>query len=164
MIRPATPTDLPAIKSLFDDAFKPSVYESRLAERVFSGPIPYHCWVSEEDNHILACILYTPALKDALPIGYHLAPVAVRPDCQDKGYGSHLIETTLQLDPIRNAPVFVLGDPHFYERFGFAATPNPSCPYDPGNDYFRALRWTHTEDKFSIGYADAFKDAEDAAS
>ena len=51
-----------------------------------------------------------------------LAPVAVRPDRQDQGIGSALIERGLTiLQEAGTDIVFVLGHPSYYPRFGFEA-------------------------------------------
>jgi len=51
-----------------------------------------------------------------------LAPLAVHPDWQRQDLGSQLIRTGLQRLQARGvALVFVLGNPHYYGRYGFAA-------------------------------------------
>jgi putative acetyltransferase len=90
------------------------------------------------------------------------APLAVHPDFQRRGIGTDLIRATLSLPPISTAPVFVLGDPAYYERFGFAPVTTAICPYNPSNEYFRALRWNEAAEPFSIGYCSAFQAAEQA--
>jgi putative acetyltransferase len=51
-----------------------------------------------------------------------LAPVAVLPEFQRRGIGSTLVRHGLETCRSRGqAIVIVLGDPHFYARFGFSA-------------------------------------------
>lgn len=151
---------LPAAKALLDDAFAPSRFESRLLELAYLREANAPCYVWQEDDAILGCILYTPAFRDEQEIGYHLAPVAVHPDYQRKGIGLKMIRQTLALTPMAESPVFVLGDPAYYERFSFAPTKNAQCPYDPGNAHFRALRWSDDYTPFTLGYCAAFAEAE----
>ena len=160
MIRPVKSEDLPQIQELLDDAFVPSRYESRLVRLVSTSAKEHYVWVFDRDSAIVSYVLYTRAFKGVKPIGFHLGPVAVSPELQHKGIGSGIIEYTLNQKQIRSSPVFVLGDPQFYERFGFTTLANPRCPYDPENQNFRALRWHETEDSFTVGYVDAFQEAE----
>ena len=49
-----------------------------------------------------------------------LGPVCVHPDYQRKGYGSKIVEFTLNLAKEMDIPyVFTIGDEKFYNRFGF---------------------------------------------
>ncbi|MBN8966077.1 MAG: N-acetyltransferase [Rhizobiales bacterium] len=68
-----------------------------------------------------------------------LAPVGVRPEMQRQGIGCALIRAGLaQLKDRAEALVFVLGDPAYYGRFGFAATDGFSSRY--AGPHFQALR------------------------
>ena len=160
MLRRATAEDLGSIQVLLDAAFVPSKYESTLVGFVRNSGEDYHDWVFQLDGQVVAYILYTQALREGESIGWHLAPVAVHPEHQSKGIGSQLIQQALLETPIADGPVFVLGDPHYYERFGFMKTHSAQCPYDPGNEHFRALRWTELDAHFEAGYSDAFKKTE----
>lgn len=160
MIRPSIPTDLPQIKALLDAAFAPSTFESSLVDCVFHSAEEYHGWTAETNARLTGFVLYTLALRKAETVGYHLAPVAVHPDFQRQGIGTKLITSTLNAVPISSSPVFVLGDPAYYERFGFQAVRSPACPYDPSDEHFRALRWMEPQNHFTIGYSDSFQIAE----
>jgi putative acetyltransferase len=164
MLRSATPADLDEVKSLLDAAFAPSKFESILVELVFNSGEEYWAWVTDDQSRLTGVVVYTLAYRDGVAIGYHLAPVAVHPDFQRRGLGCDLIKTTLNLPPISAATVFVLGDPAYYERFGFAPVESAICPYEPSNEHFRALRWNETPEPFSIEYSSSFKAAENASS
>lgn len=45
-----------------------------------------------------------------------------------RGIGSAMIFDCLEIVGGGRAPVFVLGDPEFYRRFGFVSTQSPFCP------------------------------------
>ncbi|MDB4673648.1 N-acetyltransferase [Verrucomicrobiales bacterium] len=160
MIRPSLECDSDAIRKLIDAAFAPSQYESRLREIVVRQNYLHSEWVVEQDSQITAHILYTSATHENSIIGYHLAPVAVHPDFQNEGIGTMLVRETLSLDPICNGSVFVLGDPEFYERFGFTRPVSARCPFDNNNEHFRALRWVDSEEPFTVGYSPAFEKAD----
>ena len=160
MIRQAKSEDLLQIQELLDDVFAPSRFESRLERLVSTSKTEHWAWVSHRDSEIVSYVLYTRAFKGAEPIGFHLERVAVSPESQRKGLGSTIIEYSLNREPVRSSPVFVLGDPQFYERLGFTTLANPRCLYDPENRNFRALRWHEPEESFTVGYVDAFREAE----
>ncbi|MEM0936073.1 MAG: N-acetyltransferase [Pseudomonadota bacterium] len=60
-----------------------------------------------------------------------LGPLAVSPDLQRRGHGSKLVADALARVATRpgKPPVFVLGDPAYYGRFGFHAAHNVAPPY-----------------------------------
>lgn len=161
-VRKTVASDRGAIHELLDAAFHPSRYESRLRDLVVDGEDTFEEWVIEKESRIVGHILYTLARDGDKVIGYHLAPVCVHPEFQKQGIGSQLIRETLAMQPIAEASVFVLGDPDYYERFGFSKTQTARCPFDENNQHFRALRWDDDEhNPFDIGYASAFEDAAD---
>ncbi|MBL1146544.1 MAG: N-acetyltransferase [Pseudomonadota bacterium] len=84
-------------------------------------------------GHILLSRLDAPMRALAL------APVAVLPEHQKTGIGGGLIREALSLAELENwQSVFVLGDPSYYERFGFsgAAAIQYDCVY--AGQYFMA--------------------------
>jgi len=143
-----------------DAAFAPSQFESRILQRALDSEDETPCYYWMQDEALIACVLYTHAMRGGEVIGWHLAPVAVHPTYQRRGIGSHLIRRSLREPIIANEAVFVLGDPHYYERFGFKPVKNAQCPYDPGNAHFRALRWADHGPAFTIGYDECFQGAE----
>jgi putative acetyltransferase len=157
-LRRITGTDLASVVALLDLAFAPSRYESRLIRDIMAKGRPAHQWVLDDDGSLVSHVCYTRAYRDGRPIGFHLAPVAVHPDRQRSGHGSRLIADTLKLAPLADSPVFVLGDPAYYSRFGFRRVEQPTCPFDPGNAHFQALRYSSAED-FEVGYEPEFLEA-----
>ena len=49
-----------------------------------------------------------------------LAPVAIAPDVQRRGYGKRMIGMLTEWARITQTPVVVLGEPAFYEKAGFS--------------------------------------------
>lgn len=145
-----------AITGLLDASFAPSDYESSLVREVIARGERHHAWIMERDHVPVAVVLYTVAMRGGESIGYHLAPVAVHPDHQGRGFGSEFIRRTLEAEPLVSSAVFVLGDPAFYERFGFTSVTSALCPYDEENRHFRALRWDDSVEPFVIGYPASF--------
>jgi putative acetyltransferase len=154
-MRPAVPKDLEAIVNLLDLAFAPSAYESRLVRELIASGVRICHWLLEQQGDVLAYVCYSRAYRGELPIGWHLAPVAVHPEWRKRGQGGTLIRQTLTQAPISESPVFVLGDPAYYSRFGFCLVHEPQCPFEPTNKHFMALRYNCPE-SFIIGYEREF--------
>ena len=150
--------DSAEITVLLDRAFSPSTFESSLMLALRGSGREVLEWVIRSDGRIAAYIAFTRAYRERSAIGFHLAPVAVHPDLQRRGFGTALISETLVLPSIATSPVFVVGDPKYYARFGFQRVVNPSCPFDPGNQHFQALRWV-SDDVFTVGYEPEFQNA-----
>ncbi|MGE5721582.1 MAG: GNAT family N-acetyltransferase, partial [Sphingomonadales bacterium] len=69
-----------------------------------------------------------------------LAPLCVAPDRQHRGIGSRLVRAGLEW--ARDAQweaVFVLGDPAYYRRFGFALEPARSFDSPYAGEHFMML-------------------------
>jgi putative acetyltransferase len=77
--------------------------------------------VAEDDGKLTAHIAFSPVQIDGAARGWHgLGPVAVRPELQRRGIGSALIHAGLQrLKKMGSNGCVVLGEPEFYQRFGF---------------------------------------------
>ncbi len=154
-MRPVTPEDYDKITHLLDQAFTDSRSESTLVTQLRRHGKSICEWVVDDANGIVGYICYSRAFRGHEMIGYHLAPVAVRIDAQRRGIGSSLILESLKKVGDGCSPVFVLGDPLYYHRFGFSLIENPICPFDPTNEHFMALRWTKCP-AFTIGYEEEF--------
>lgn len=101
--------------------------------------------VALHDNKIVGHCFFSPApiktsqgLVDALA----LAPVAVRPSCQNKGVGTLLIQNGLEECKAQGISiVIVLGHPSYYPRFGFISTYNNkiTAPFEVPEEAFMVL-------------------------
>lgn len=79
--------------------------------------------VAEEDGAVAGHIAISPAaVGDASRGWFLLGPIGVLPGCQGRGIGSALMRETMDIMKRQGAAGIVLvGDPGFYERFGFAS-------------------------------------------
>jgi len=81
--------------------------------------------VAGHDGQIIGHVMFTRSLLDAprrLVEVHVLSPLAVMPDCQQRGIGSALVRKGLKALAERAVPlVFLEGDPGYYSRFGFAS-------------------------------------------
>jgi predicted N-acetyltransferase YhbS len=77
--------------------------------------------VAERDGVIVGHVQFSRAWIGDSPLVV-LGPMGVRPDYQGRGIGSELIRCGLNEAHGREEPaVVLLGDPNFYQRFGFVA-------------------------------------------
>ncbi len=133
-IRPEQPADAAAIRRVLDAAF-PTAAESRLVERLRASGHLRISLVAAVDGAIVGHIAFSPveiegAASDGIGVG--LAPVAVLPDHQRQGVGSRLIREGLAAcERAEYGFVVVLGEPEYYQRFGFTQADRRGL----GNEY-----------------------------
>jgi putative acetyltransferase len=118
IVRDETPADIDAIRAVEEAAF-PGPDEAWLVDHLrVDGDVVYSL-VAVEDDIVVGHILFSPMVAPFRALG--LGPVAVRPDRQRSGIGRRLIEAGLaQAEADGWQAVFLLGNPDFYERFGFS--------------------------------------------
>jgi len=142
VIRPGGPADARAVRAVHEAAF-PAGAEADLVDALDAAGDTVLSLVADEEGAIAGHILLSRmrAEGDGCAIrALGLAPVAVMPERQGEGIGARLIWTALmQARLLEEDMVFVLGDPGYYERFGFSAeTAAPfASPY--AGPHFMAL-------------------------
>jgi len=154
-IRRLTPEEYPKVAALLGKVFPNSNYEVRLFENLHKNERPLHEWICIHRNKAIAYIAYSNAFYGKEVCGLHLAPLAVTPQIQNQGIGSELLKFSLRQKEIRDNPIFVLGDPNFYMKFGFEHCTMPICPFDKNNAHFLSIR-NNTSSTFTVGYEPEF--------
>ena len=133
-IRQEKPEDVVAIRYVLEQAFR-GASEANLVDILRQASKASISLVAIYDRQIVGHILFSPVTIAPEQIGFNgigLAPVGVLPEFQRKGIGSKLIREGLE--ECKKAGydiVVVLGNPHFYSRFGFS----PASDYGLGNEY-----------------------------
>ncbi len=130
IIRKETEKDYLEVENLTREAFfnvyRPGCVEHLVVHNLRNDEsfIEQLSYVVEEDGKIVASIFY--ALGDVTKSSCEVekvlifGPVSVHPDFQKKGYGSKIIEYTLDLAEKLGYPAVVItGSPDYYGRFGF---------------------------------------------
>lgn len=129
-IRLETPNDYLEVENLVRDSFwniyRPGAYEHYIVHNLREDEsfIKDLAYVIEKDDEIIGHINYSNGklfFKKGkcrkVPV---LGQIAIAENYQNKGYGSKLIEFTLNLIKDKDIPyVFVVGDENYYKRFGF---------------------------------------------
>lgn len=154
-IRAVIPPYHSKVLALLRQAFPGSTYETQLFDNLHKNNRELAEWVCLHTDTVIAYIAFSRAYRGSTVCGLHLAPLAVKPDFQRQGIGSELLRFALRQDIIREHAIFVLGDPAFYQRFGFTPCTTPICPFDDKNDHFLSIRNTSTS-PFLIGYEPEF--------
>ncbi len=145
IIRREQPEDARAITAVHDAAFtgprtQGTTAESRLVEdlREQEDAVPRLCLVAADDGQVVGHVMCSRGRVEGIPL-LALGPIGVRPSDQGKGVGSALMHAVLAAaEALEEPAVFVLGDPAYYERFGFeAATGRNVQPADDswGSDF-----------------------------
>ncbi|MBX7198785.1 MAG: N-acetyltransferase [Rhodospirillaceae bacterium] len=156
LIREERPEDAGAIHALVTAAFNSNA-EAALVDALRADGDLVHSLVAAEGPDFLGHIAFSRMTAPFAALG--LAPLAVTPARQGQGIGARLIEAGLALARRGDwRGVFVLGDPAYYGKFGFAPAlaAGFNCVY--AGPHLMALPLggdfpTHTGD---VAYAPAF--------
>ncbi|MDR3580764.1 MAG: N-acetyltransferase [Oryzomonas sp.] len=146
------------VYALFQRTFPGSGHEAGLVQKLHENGRDLHEWVCIQTNKVIAYIAFTNAYHGKEICGLHLGPMAVAPDFQKQGVGTELLRFALRQEAIKSQPLFVLGAPGYYQRFGFEPCRMPICPFDTDNAHFLSMR-NNTTTSFVVGYEPEVKAA-----
>jgi putative acetyltransferase len=148
-IREFRPGDAGGVVKLYEDAFPDEGLVPLVGELLNLGPGAISLVVSHEDHisgHICFTFCGVENRQDKVAL---LAPLAVTPALQSQGVGSALIQEGFKyLKKAKFNDVFVLGDPGYYNRFGFQAGYNVTPPYPlpaEWRDAWQSVRLRHAD-------------------
>lgn len=155
-IRPLTPDNYNKVSALLSSSFPGSNYETQLIDKLHKNGKPLHEWVCIHRNRFIAYVAFSHAFNGSKVCGLHLGPLAVNPGYQNQGVRSELLRFCLRQPAIKESTIYVLGEPRFYQKFGFEKCAQPICPLDKSNKHFLAIR-NASPDNFTVGYEPEFK-------
>ncbi|MGH1419272.1 MAG: GNAT family N-acetyltransferase [Hyphomicrobiaceae bacterium] len=129
-IRINKPTNLPALKTLYQDAF-PTEDLFPLVIELLHDTSATTSIIAIVGTALVGHVIFTDCGVEGTPSKVALlGPLAVASKLQKQGIGSSLVRNGLQrLADDNIAHVFVLGDPAYYGRFGFTTEANIAPPY-----------------------------------
>ena len=159
VVRPETVDDEQAIETVHLAAF-PTSAEARLVRMLRDDSACELSYVAEVDGrpggHVMLSRMQVAGDgRTYRAVG--LGPVAVLPEHQRRGIGSALISKVLQAAEAQGEElVFVLGDPDYYDRFGFSA--QAAAPFDSpyAGPHFMAKAFVPVSTGGTAAYAAAF--------
>lgn len=129
LIRDERPDDAPTITAITQSAFENHPHsnqtEGRIIDALRSADAMTVSLVADDDGEIVGHIAFSPVIiDDADGIWFALGPISVSPARQRRGVGSDLIRHGLERLKAKGAAGCVLiGEPAYYQRFGFTLDP-----------------------------------------
>lgn len=144
-IRHEEAKDIAQVREVLCAAF-PTDVESKLVDVLRTNGKALISLVAVQDEQVLGHIMFSPVStsppSEAKGIG--LAPVAVRPDAQSQGIGSRLIREGLRFcKELGYDYCVVLGNPKYYQRFGFEEAGQFGMQNEYGVDHeFMVIRFS----------------------
>ena len=140
-IRPEREEDRDAVYDLTSRAFAPMPYsegdEPDLINRLRAAGALSISLLAARMSDLAGHIAFSPAFAEDRSEGwYALGPVSVDPSLQRQGIGTRLIEAGLErLREWDAAGCILVGDPRYYQRFGFCPRPNLAPEGEPRKYY-----------------------------
>jgi putative acetyltransferase len=112
-------SDIQAIHAVLASAF-PTDAEAKVVDALRSSGRLSLSLVADANGDVVGHVAFSPVTVDGTPMGWGMAPVAVKPGFQRQGIGGALIEEGLKQAKETGVPfVVVLGHPEYYPKFGF---------------------------------------------
>ncbi len=130
MIRETTAEDIPRVLALYPLAF-PDEELRPIVSALLEGTSELLSLAECVGEELIAHVLFTLCgTEERDRTGALLAPLGVLPRLQRQGLGTALVRAGLErLKKMGTRQVFVLGDPAYYQRFGFAPERRVLPPY-----------------------------------
>ncbi len=128
-IRPENPGDIEIIAGITELAFRTCPHgnhtEQFIIEELRNNSALSISLVAELDNQVVGHIAFSPVEISGGSLNwYTLGPISVTPELQGRGIGKALIEAGLAaLRDLGAEGCMLVGEPRFYERFGFRSHP-----------------------------------------
>lgn len=113
--------------------------------------------VAEDEGNIVGHVALSPvSISDDTDGWFGLGPISVLPNNQSKGIGSKLMSAAIQeLKKIKAKGCVLLGDPNYYNRFGFKQKKGLELPSVP-HEYFQALLFQGDLPQGIVTYHESF--------
>ena len=149
-IREEQPTDISAIASLIRAAFEGLPYSKGLEGAIVKNLRKNNkltlSLVAISENDVIGHIAFSPVtIKGEHEQWYGLGPLSVTPARHGQGIGSTLVREGLERIKHSGANgCVVLGNPAYYQRFGFKTNPGLRCDGAP-EAHFTALSFCGEE-------------------
>lgn len=160
-IRNESSEDIDAITALTAAAFEHEAHSSHTEQFIINALRHSKqltiSLVAVENDEIVGHVALSPVRISSGATGwYGLGPISVRPDRQNKGIGSALMNAALaELKRLGGAGCVLLGDPDYYSRFGFKVQPGLTLEGVPP-EYFQSLSLDGDYPVGSVQYQAAF--------
>jgi putative acetyltransferase len=161
IIRNETESDVDAIAAITKAAFENHPHSNHTEQFIINtlraAKALTISLVAEAGEKVVGHIAFSPVTISDGSLGwYGLGPVSVSPEFQKQGIGKSLIHEGLSLLRASGAKGCVLvGDPGYYERFGFRNRPELVLDGVP-QEYFLALPFDDTKARGNVTFHEGF--------
>ncbi|MFD2166066.1 GNAT family N-acetyltransferase [Thalassotalea euphylliae] len=161
IVRAESKRDVDAISALITQAFKDDQYsqgtEAAIVNELRDDGDLIISLVAELDGVVVGHVAFSPVTVDNEVVRYFgLGPVAVLPEHQQQGIGKALItEGLTQLKALGAHGCVVLGEPSYYQKFGFAVDEHVTLA-DVPPEYFTVNHFMEQTPKGEVRYASGF--------
>jgi putative acetyltransferase len=155
LVRTETPDDHSAIRGVVVEAFE-GAQEAELIEHLRRDGDLAISLVAEIGGRVCGHVALSPLKSPSRTLA--LAPLAVQNTSRRQGIGSALVRRAIDFAKFEKSEmIFVVGDPAYYERFGFTAAAAAAFSSLYAGPHFKALQLTEGEISAApVIYADAF--------
>lgn len=160
-VREETAADIGAIEAVTIAAFLHAPHTSHSEQHIVNalrraGSLSLSL-IAQADDSVIGHVAVSPvSISDGAPGWYGLGPLSVMPDHQGRGTGSVLMREALRrLRESGAAGCVLLGEPKYYQRFGFSANPALILPAVPP-EYFLAIAFGRDSPQGIVSYHEAF--------
>lgn len=160
-IRSEKPADIPIIRQVTQAAFEVAEHssgtEGAIVDALRAANALTVSLVATVDEEVVGHVAFSPITIDGASCGWFgLGPVSVRPDLHRRGIASELIREGLARLTLAGAGgCVVVGDPRFYQRFGFKHDPTIRYEGVPPQ-YFMKMSLDGSTASGSVAYHKAF--------
>ena len=160
-IQPEQPQDINTIRQLTNAAFKNTPFsnqtEAGIIDALRESKALTLSLVAIENDQIHGHVAFSPITINNQNLDwYGLGPVSVWPERQRQGIGAALINEGLkQLRNLNAKGCVVLGNPEYYQRFGFTCDPNLTYSGAPA-EYFMQQTFNTPTPQGEVRYHKAF--------
>ncbi|OAN86817.1 GCN5 family acetyltransferase [Marinobacter sp. EhC06] len=160
-IRTEQEQDVSSIRHVTQAAFATAKHasgtEAQIVEALRAADVLTVSLVAECNGEVVGHVAASPVeISDGARGWFGFGPVSVLPEYQRQGVGTRLIRSAL--DALRRAGAqgcVLVGDPAYYERFGFNTVPDLTLP-DVPPEYFQALKFGTRFPVGSVTFHEAF--------
>jgi putative acetyltransferase len=156
-----SPADVAAIRAITISAFLHAPHTSHTEQFIVealrkAGQLAVSL-VAKADGAVVGQVAISPvSVSNGTTGWFGLGPISIAPDYQRRGIGSRLMHEALRVLRERGASGCVLlGEPRYYNRFGFRVDPNLSLPGVPP-EYFQAISLDDSRPQGVVSYHAAF--------
>jgi len=162
LIRDEVPEDTQAIEALTVVAFKDKPYsagtEYIIVNRLRDAGALALSLVAELDGKIVGHVAFSLVTINEEDKGwYGLGPISVQPELQKQGIGSKLIQIGLaRILEMGARGCILLGNPEYYQRFGFRSYPELIYEGSPAPEDFMAIPFYNEIPNGQVEYHIAF--------